>query len=257
MPYVEGESLPPAPRRETQLPLDDALAITRQVAGALAYAHSHDVVHAISNQRTSCSRAAKRSSRTSALRGRSRRRRRQTDADGIRNRTPLYMSPEQQREVGDRRPQRPVQPGVRSLRNAPGHPPFFGGRRRRSSLVTRWIPSHHFARRATVSGAVEQALDRALAKSPADRYPTVLQFGRGVGRLGPVHGAAAGGGSRRCAPCWGVASPWPRSVPVSAPQPGRAPAPRAAVNAPPMPASVRCCVRDHRRGKRDEYFSDV
>src|SRR5205809_879723 len=31
--------------RETQLPLDDALAITRQVAGALAYAHSHDVVH--------------------------------------------------------------------------------------------------------------------------------------------------------------------------------------------------------------------
>src|SRR5205814_1227424 len=30
---------------ETQLPLDDALTITRQVAGALTYAHQHDVVH--------------------------------------------------------------------------------------------------------------------------------------------------------------------------------------------------------------------
>src|SRR5256884_4756555 len=45
MPYVEGESLRQRLDRETQLPLDDALAITRQVASALAYAHSHDVVH--------------------------------------------------------------------------------------------------------------------------------------------------------------------------------------------------------------------
>src|SRR2546430_1347425 len=44
MPYVEGESLRQRLDRETQLPLEDALAITRQVAGALAYAHSHDVV---------------------------------------------------------------------------------------------------------------------------------------------------------------------------------------------------------------------
>src|SRR5947207_7359722 len=45
MPYVEGESLRQRLDRETQLPLDDALAIARQVGGALAYAHSHDVVH--------------------------------------------------------------------------------------------------------------------------------------------------------------------------------------------------------------------
>src|SRR2546422_1774999 len=45
MPYVEGESLRQRLEREIQLPVEEALAITRQVAGALAYAHRHDVVH--------------------------------------------------------------------------------------------------------------------------------------------------------------------------------------------------------------------
>ena len=45
MPFVEGESLRERLQREPQLPLDDALQITREVADALSYAHSHDVVH--------------------------------------------------------------------------------------------------------------------------------------------------------------------------------------------------------------------
>src|SRR6266571_4086366 len=45
MPYVEGESLRDRLSREKQLPLGDALQITREVADALSYAHSHDVVH--------------------------------------------------------------------------------------------------------------------------------------------------------------------------------------------------------------------
>lgn len=45
MPYVEGESLRARLLRERQLPLDDALAIAREVADALSYAHSHDVIH--------------------------------------------------------------------------------------------------------------------------------------------------------------------------------------------------------------------
>src|SRR5678816_4894543 len=36
MPYVEGESLRDRLRRESQLPLDDALQITREVADALS-----------------------------------------------------------------------------------------------------------------------------------------------------------------------------------------------------------------------------
>src|SRR6185436_14937696 len=45
MPYVEGESLRDRLRRESQLPLDDALQITREVADALSYAHSQGIVH--------------------------------------------------------------------------------------------------------------------------------------------------------------------------------------------------------------------
>src|SRR6267378_7167245 len=45
MPYAEGESLRDRLSREKQLPLDDALQIGHEVADALSYAHSHDVVH--------------------------------------------------------------------------------------------------------------------------------------------------------------------------------------------------------------------
>src|SRR5260370_27468570 len=45
MPYVEGESLRDRLTRERQLPLEDAVRIATEVAGALAYAHSHGIVH--------------------------------------------------------------------------------------------------------------------------------------------------------------------------------------------------------------------
>ena len=45
MPYVAGESLRSKLAREHQLPLEDALALARDVAGALDYAHRKGVVH--------------------------------------------------------------------------------------------------------------------------------------------------------------------------------------------------------------------
>ena len=45
MPYVEGESLRDRLRREVQLPVEDAVRLTREVAEALDYAHRHGVVH--------------------------------------------------------------------------------------------------------------------------------------------------------------------------------------------------------------------
>src|SRR5919109_1369420 len=45
MPYVEGETLRDRLNRERQLPLGDALSVAREVADALSYAHSHNVVH--------------------------------------------------------------------------------------------------------------------------------------------------------------------------------------------------------------------
>src|SRR5436853_1198808 len=45
MPYVEGESLRDRLTHEKQLPIDDAVRITREVANALDYAHRHHVIH--------------------------------------------------------------------------------------------------------------------------------------------------------------------------------------------------------------------
>jgi serine/threonine-protein kinase len=45
MPYVEGESLSDRLARERQLPVDEALQITREVAEALAHAHAQGIVH--------------------------------------------------------------------------------------------------------------------------------------------------------------------------------------------------------------------
>src|SRR5438105_3380780 len=45
MPFIAGESLRDRLNREKQLPIDDALKITRDVAEALGYAHKQGVVH--------------------------------------------------------------------------------------------------------------------------------------------------------------------------------------------------------------------
>lgn len=45
MPFVEGESLAARLERERQLSVEEAVSITRQVAGALSHAHEHGIVH--------------------------------------------------------------------------------------------------------------------------------------------------------------------------------------------------------------------
>src|SRR5256886_4553016 len=45
MPLVEGESLRQRLEREKQLPIDEAVSLTANVAAALDYAHRHGVIH--------------------------------------------------------------------------------------------------------------------------------------------------------------------------------------------------------------------
>jgi serine/threonine protein kinase len=45
MPYIRGESLRDRLRREKQLPVDDAITITQQVARALSHAGARGIVH--------------------------------------------------------------------------------------------------------------------------------------------------------------------------------------------------------------------
>ncbi len=60
MPYIEGESLRDRLSRERQLPVEEALEITRAVASALDYAHRHKVIHRDIKPRTSfCTTASR------------------------------------------------------------------------------------------------------------------------------------------------------------------------------------------------------
>jgi len=45
LPYIRGESMRAKLDRERQLGLEEALAITRQIANALDFAHQHGVIH--------------------------------------------------------------------------------------------------------------------------------------------------------------------------------------------------------------------
>ncbi len=70
MPFVEGESLRERLNREKQLPIDDAVEITREVAVGLEHAHSHGVIHRDIKPENILLTGRWRSSQTSALRKR-------------------------------------------------------------------------------------------------------------------------------------------------------------------------------------------
>jgi serine/threonine-protein kinase len=179
MPYVEGESLRTRLLRERQLPLEDALAIVREVADALSYAHSHDVIHRdikpenilLSGGHALVVDFGIGRAITAAQGDR-------LTETGIAVGTPGYMSPEQ--ATAD--PQLDGRSDLYSLgcvayEMLAGHPPFLGATAR--EVIARHtldaVPPMRTAR-PVVPAAVEQAVGRALAKVPADRFATAAQF---------------------------------------------------------------------------------
>jgi len=263
MPYVEGESLRQRLEREKQLPVDEALAITRQVASALAYAHRHDVVHRDIKPENILLESGEAVvadfgiARAITAAGGDK-----LTQTGIAIGTPLYMSPEQAAggEGLDGRSD------VYSLacvlyEMLAGHPPFLGGTAQ--AILARHtadpVPPLRTAR-ATVPPAVEQALGRALAKSPADRYATALQFAEALG--GPdAPGAPSAlrgrGASRRVRAAWGVVLALVAlGAGLAVARLWRRP-PQAATGAPAYAASVAVLPFETiGGGPQDEYFSD-
>jgi eukaryotic-like serine/threonine-protein kinase len=207
MPYVAGESLRDRLTRDRQLPLEAALALTRDVADALGYAHGQGLIHRDIKPENillagghavvadfGIARAVEQAGGT-----------RLTET-GLAVGTPDYMSPEQ--GAGD--PDLDGRTDLYSLgcvlyEMLAGHPPFLGRTpqevRARHALDP--VPPLRAAR-ATVGAGVEAVLERALAKQPADRFATAAEFvaalETGVGAGGRLSAPVSAAWRRRAFP---------------------------------------------------------
>jgi TolB-like protein len=208
MPYVEGESLRDRLTRERQLPVKDAVRLTRETALALDFAHRHGTVHRdikpenillVDGQALVADFGIAR-----ALAGEGDAKLTET---GLAIGTPAYMSPEQ--AAGDRNLD--ARTDIYSLGTVlyemlAGEPPFTGPTAQ-SMIARRLTESPRPLRevRDTIPESVAQAALKALAKSPADRFATAAEFARALEAAPttgtqPVAQAHAPAGRRRVPP---------------------------------------------------------
>ena len=179
MPFIEGESLRDRLDREKQLPLEDALQIARNVAAALGYAHSHDVVHRdIKPENILLSGGEAVVADFGIARAITAAGGERLTETGLAIGTPAYMSPEQgagSKHIDGQSDTYSL--GCVLYEMLAGHPPFTGSTAQevlaRHSMDA--VPSLHAARPA-ITDAVDLAITKALAKTPADRFATASEF---------------------------------------------------------------------------------
>jgi eukaryotic-like serine/threonine-protein kinase len=184
MPFEEGQTLRERLQKESQLPVDEALRLAREVAEALAYAHSRGIVHRDikpGNVLLNAGHAlvadfgiarAVEGSGESLTR------------TGLAVGTPQYMAPEQamgDREVDGRADVYAV--GAMLYEMIAGEPPFTGPSPR--AILTRSMteaPRSLARSRAGLPAVMDTVVGKALAKSPADRYPTADALAQALDR---------------------------------------------------------------------------
>jgi serine/threonine protein kinase len=183
MTYIEGESLKQRIEREKQLPIADAIKIACDVIAPTAYAHGRGIVHR--DLKPDNILIAKDGvyvldfgiARAIIESGVDR-----LTSTGIGVGTPAYMSPEQ--ALGDRNLD--ARSDIYSLgcvmyEMIAGVPPFVGP-------TAQVIISRRFAAappplsevRDSVPESIEAAIEKALARSPADRWATVSELGEAL-----------------------------------------------------------------------------
>ncbi len=179
LPLVRGESLRAKLEREKQLPIEEALAITRQVASALEYAHKQGVVHRDIKPENILLHEGEAvvADFGIALALREAGGSRLTET-GLSLGTPQYMSPEQ--ATGDRTLD--ARSDIYSLgavlyEMLAGEPPVTGPTVQAviAKLLTE-RPTRLRTVRDTIPDPIDAAVAKALAKVPADRFASAAEF---------------------------------------------------------------------------------
>jgi len=178
MPYVEGEALRGRLERERQLPVNDSLRIAREVADALHYAHQHGVIHRdIKPENILLSGSHALVADFGIARALFSNADDKLTESGISLGTPRYMSPEQavaQRDIDQRTDIYSL--GCVLYEMLTGEPPFTGPTPQAVLAKRLSEPVPHLRTGRDVPLALERAVTKALARSPADRFSTAAEF---------------------------------------------------------------------------------
>jgi TolB-like protein/tRNA A-37 threonylcarbamoyl transferase component Bud32 len=172
MPYVEGETLKEHIAKQGQLSVSETMRLGREVAEALAYAHTRGIIHRdikpgnILLQSGHALVADFGIARALGEEGEA------LTKTGLAVGTPQYMAPEQatgEREVDGRADIYAL--GAVMYEMMAGEPPFTGPNAR--AIITRSLteePRSLTTSRSGLPSVVNSAVMKALAKSPSDRY---------------------------------------------------------------------------------------
>ena len=183
MPFIEGESLRERLTRDRQLPLAEAIRITREVADALDYAHRHGLIHrdikpenillsgghALVADFGVARALAPGTGEHAALTG-----------TGLAIGTPAYMSPEQATGEQSLDPRSDIYSlGCVLYEMLAGEPPFAGPTAQVIlARVLTEAPRPLRSIRPDLPPVIEKIVAGAIARAPADRYPSVAEFSR-------------------------------------------------------------------------------
>ncbi len=179
MPYVEGESLRERLDREGKLSVEHMVRLTDDVAAALSYAHDHGIVHRDvkpENIMLTGGRAVVADfgiARAVTAAGGER-----LTGTGIAIGTPAYMSPEQAMGLAEVDARSDVYAlGCVVYEMVGGRPPFEGPTPQ-ALLAKHAVDAAPGLRTSdpTIPVYVERAVEKALAKNPADRFHTPSAF---------------------------------------------------------------------------------